>query len=202
MVRVRRLKLRAAVTSAFIVALGASLAVQSEALGAGKPLGSVVLTKTFPGMVASAPGTTNGPVGDAGLHYLPVNRKSGNTMLEYIILRRVTGYVRAFSREPVNGDGVFIFAFRYEYPSEEVSWLRGFDSSFNTSGVVKFGVPGIKGASGFSATTSTSVGTPVVEYVVSFDVGLTTFIVITGTSSRDLTMSDAISLAKAQAAHS
>jgi hypothetical protein len=154
-------------------------------------------------LVASAPGTTNGPVGDAGLHYLPMNNKSGNTILEYIILRRVAGYVRAFSRKPPNGDGVFIFAFRYKYSSEEVSWLRGFDSSVSASaGAVKFEVPGVNGASGFTVNTSTSTGTPVVEYVISFDVGLTSFIMIMGSPSGDLTKSNAISLAKSQATHS
>jgi hypothetical protein len=197
-----RRTISAAATFSVIVAVSALFALQSVASGAAKPLSSIVLTKTFPGLVASAPGTTNGPIGDAGLHYLPLNNKSGNAMLEYIILHRVTGYLRAFSRKPPNGDGVFIFAFRYKNASEEDSWLRGFDSTFSTSGAVKFNVPGVKGASGFTVITSTSTGTTAAEYEISFDVGLTTFIMITGSSSGDLNKSDAIALAKSQAEHS
>ena len=196
-----RQTIRALTSLLVIMALSASL-VLSDASGAVKPLSAVVLAKTYPGLVASAPGTTNGPIGDAGLHYLPMDNKSGNTKLEYIILHRVSGYLRAFSHKPPNGDGAFIFALRYKYSSEETSWLRGFESTISTSGAAKFVVPGIKNASGFTLETSTSSGTSVTEYVTSFDVGLTTFILITSSSSGDLNKSDAMALAKLQAKHS
>lgn len=191
---------RATVTLTCVGVLALPIANQLAASAAEKTLGSIVLAKTLPGLVASAPGTTNGPIGDPGLHYLPMNNKSGNIMLEYLILRRVSGYVRAFSRKPPNGDGIFIFAFRYKHSSDEVSWLRGFNATFKSSGEARFVVSGVKGATGFVANTSTSAGAPLVTYTISFDVGLTTFIMITGTTSGDLTKSNAIALAKTQEA--
>ena len=86
----------------------------TAALAAGN-LASVVLTNTLPGLVAAAPGTTNGPISGAALKYLPIDENSGAKLLLYLSNNEVNaGYIRAWTRQPPNGDGVFIFAFTFK----------------------------------------------------------------------------------------
>ncbi len=170
---------------------------------AGGGLASVVLTNTLPGLVASAPGTTNGPISGAALKYLPSDENSGQKLLLYLSNNEVNaGYIRAWTRQPPNGDVVFIFAFTFKSTAAQTSWLTGLNAGFQGQpGGTTFAVPDVPGAEGYTAHVADSAGTPATEYVVTFDKGPTTFMVIVGSSTGDLTSADAASLAATQSAN-
>jgi len=174
----------------------------TAALAAGN-LASVVLTNTLPGLVAASPGTTNGPISGASLKYLPIDENSGAKLLLYLSNNEVNaGYIRAWTRQPPNGDGVFIFAFTFKSTAVQTSWLTELDAGFQAQpGDTTFAVPDVPGAEGYTAHVADSGGTPTTENVVTFDKGDTTFMVTVGSSTDDLTSADAASLATTQAAN-
>jgi hypothetical protein len=162
-----------------------------------------VLSSTFPGMVASPPGVTNGPISGAGLNYLPINEQLGAKLLLYLSDGEVNGgYIRSWTRQPGNGDGIFIFAFSFKSATDRGSWLQGLDAGLQSQpGDTTFAAPGVPGAEGYTAHLTTSAGAPLSENVVTFDKGDTIFMVIVGSSTGDLTSADAVSLATRQAAN-
>jgi hypothetical protein len=176
---------------------------QPEALAAGN-LSTVVLTTTFPGMVAAAPGGNNGPLGGANLGYLPVSTAVGAKLLLDLGTGQVLGggYFRVWSRQPPNGDAVSIFAIPFKTSAVEQSWLDEVDAGLKSQpGATMFAVPGVPGAEGYTARVMTSAGIPATGDAVTFDSGNTFFVLMIATATGDLTIADAVSLATRQAAN-
>lgn len=178
------------------------LSTQPGAFAANANLSSVVLSNTFPGMVATAPGADNGPINPANLQLLGMSPALASTLSQHIANGDVSGYIRLWSRQPPNGDAVVISAFQYSNPAGATAMLAGENFSLIAKpGVTTFAVPGIAGASGYTVPTATSSGTSVSGHFVFFNVGGTSVQVIVVSQSGDLTVADAVTLANRQAAN-
>jgi hypothetical protein len=159
------------------------LLVQSSAFASGGDgLSSTILARTVPGLVLVPPGTENGPVTHSNVG-------------------AVGAFIRTWDHEPTDGDAVVIEAFEFKSSAGETFFLHTLDSGLkgqaDEKGNAAFAVTGIPGASGVEVHT-TSSGTRVPEYIVSFGKGHTIFQVIVATASRDLTAADAVSVANQQ----
>ena len=95
-VRCRAASLLCAVLASIIAGV---FLVQSGALAAST-LSSVVLSSTFPGMVAAPPGVTNGPISGVGLNYLPINEQLGAKLL--LTFQTVKSMVATYGHGPVS----------------------------------------------------------------------------------------------------
>ena len=174
-------------------------AAQSEALAA--PDLSTVVLSTIPGMVAASPGPQNGPVDQASLQYLDASPGESSALLRQINNGDAVGYVRLWSREPPNGDGVIISALQFQSVGAANEWLLGQVASAKGSrGVSTFPAPSVPFGAGFTVPTQTSTGIPVTAHVVYFNEGDISFQVGVLSQSGDLGSSNAVTLANAQAA--
>jgi hypothetical protein len=171
------------------------------AAGAGpSSLSSVVLADTLPGLVATAPGPTNGPINGSNLGSFGTNGAGASGLARQLADGEVSGELRFWLHRPPNGDGVVISAFQYRDPTRLGSFLAGMNSSFAGVAVGTFAVPGIYGASGYTAHVSAS-GTPATAYIVTLAKGRIAFEVQVITAAGDLTKADAVSVAARQAAN-
>jgi hypothetical protein len=157
--------------------------VQASAFASGGDgLSSTILARTLPGLVPTPLGTENGPVTHSGVG-------------------AVGAYIRTWNHRPTNGDAVIIEAFEFSDSPSGAAFLRTLDSGLKgqagEKGNSEFAVNGIPGGSGVELHT-TSSGTPVSEYVVSFLKGNTVFQEIVATTTRDLTAANAVSVASRQ----
>lgn len=197
----RRRRLPGYLLFAMLAGTAGLLTAQSAAVAA-PDLSTVVLSNTLPGMVAAAPGADNGPATGANLQLLGMSPAAASTLQEHINDGDVAGYIRLWSRKPPNGDAVLDSAFQFQNAEAADAWLAGENSSLRSEpGVMGTNVLGIPGASEYTVPTTTSSGTPFKTYLVFFNKGDISFQVGVGTSSGDLTYSDAIALANSQAAN-
>jgi hypothetical protein len=171
----------------------------SRAFAAGN-LSSVVLADTLPGMVVAPPGPTNGPATVAVLqHYLPVDKATGDKLTLDVAGGIATMYVRSWTSRLQNGDSVFIFAFQFTNPAEQLLWLASFNAGLLAQpGVAPLSVPGISGVHGYTTHLPASSGVPFTQRYVSFNKGDIAFVVLMS-SQGDLADADAVGVAVQQA---
>jgi hypothetical protein len=183
------------------VAVTLGLLAAPTAAGAGpSSLSSVVLADTLPGLVATAPGPTNGPINASNLGSFGTNGAGAAGLARRLADGEVSGQLRFWLHRPPNGDGVVISAFQYGDPTPLGAFLAGMNSSLAGVATGTFDVPGIFGASGYTAHVSAS-GTPATAYIVTFAKGRIAFEVQVITAAGDLTNADAVSVAARQAAN-
>jgi hypothetical protein len=176
------------------------LAVTPLPASAGQPdLSTVVLSNALPGMVASPPGITNGPLDQANVSLFNAGPSETAAIDRQLSDGNMTGYLRVWTQQPTDGHGAVIVAFAISDASKVAGFLGGFNLGVRNSGASTFSVPNISGASGFSDQI-TSSGIQVTVDAVTFARGNTIFCVELVTPSGDLAPSDAIGLAARQAA--
>jgi hypothetical protein len=176
------------------------LLVPSTAIAAGD-LSSVVIVKTFPDLTASPPGALNGPISVSNLSDVigSDDRRANEFMSQQLAGGDVSGYVRVWRHQPVNGEMITISAFRFHSLSELKFWQDGVNGEIRSlAGVATVAVPRVKGARGYKFQRST-LGTLTMEYEITFVEGQTSFLVNVVSPSDRLTSSDAVTLATRQA---
>ena len=194
----RRWRLSGTLLLSLSAGLVGLLVVQSPAIAA-PDLSSVVVSETFPGMFPASPGPQNGPVNDANIQSLNESPAENSALLGQINKGDVAGYVRLWSREPPNGDGVIITALRFQSSAAANEQLLEQDASLKRNpGSSPFSVPSIDLAVGYTVPTSTSTGISVSAHVVLFAEGNNFFQVGVLSESGDLTNANAIALANTQ----
>ena len=166
---------------------------QSEA-SATDTLSSIIVSNALPGMVQTPVGPLNGPINQSNLHYFG---GSSGTIGQMVASGAVTGYLRSWAHEPVNGDVAVIGAFQFQDTSEMGSILAGMNSANGAQGSSTFAVPGITGGLG-SVSHMTNSGIAVTVYVVTFAKGAIAYDVTLESTSGDLTTADALTLADNQ----
>ncbi len=175
------------------------LSTQSAASGASS-LSSVVLSRSLPGFVASPLGVRNGPIDQSNIT-LVTGASSGFGETEFAQLLasgNVSGYVRSWVHQPVNGDAVVITALQFLDPTQAASFVNGEKGSVPpAAGISQFPVPNVPAATGY-LVHATASGTPVTEYIVVFGKGSTDIQMAVATESGDVTSADAAALASQQ----
>lgn len=157
-------------------------------------LSTVVLSDSLPGFVANATGPTNGPINHSNLKYFGMTAPDRSAIAAQIADGNVSGYIRTWVREPLNGDVVIITAVWFDDPAQTGEFMEGATNGARQVGGVPFAVPGISGATGYSLSTTS---TP--EFIVTFGKGNTAFEVAAVSGGYDLTGADAVSVALRQA---
>jgi hypothetical protein len=182
-----------------VLATAGLLSAQSAASGSSN-LSSVVLSKSLPGLVAFPPGIRNGPITESNLSLVTGgSSSSAETQFEQLLASgNVSGYLRAWTHQPMNGDAVVIAAFQFQDPTQAASFIGGENGSIpQQSGVSPFAVPNVPGATGYLVHTSAS-GSPITEYIVLFGKGNTDIQLVGVTESGDMTAADVTALASQQ----
>jgi hypothetical protein len=188
----------AAVSAAVVIAVGA-LVASTAALAGPSGLASVVLADTLPGLVASPPGPTNGPIDKSNVGLFGGNAGGTSGLARHLADGDVSGELRFWVHQPPDGDGVVISAFEFKDPKQVGAFLAGLESGYGRVATATFSVPSILGASGYTVHVSAS-GTPSMAYIVTFAKGSIDFEVQVITASGDLTKADARAVATRQAA--
>jgi hypothetical protein len=188
-----------AVVSAVVVIAAGTLLAPTAALAGPNGLASVVLADTLPGLVASPPGPTNGPIDKSNVGLFGGNAGGTSGLAQHLADGDVSGELRFWVHQPPDGDGVVISAFQFKDPKQVGAFLSGLDSGYGRVATGTFSVPGILGGSGYTVHVSAS-GTPSMAYIVTFAKGSIDFEVQVITASGDLTKADARSVATRQAA--
>jgi hypothetical protein len=188
----------AVASAAVVITVGALLASTAALAGPGG-LASVVLADTLPGLVASPPGPTNGPIDKSNVGLFGGNAGGTSGLAQHLADGDVSGELRFWVHQPPDGDGVVISAFQFKDPKQVGAFLAGLDSGYGRVATGTFSVPGILGGSGYTVHVSAS-GTPSMAYIVTFAKGSIDFEVQVITASGDLTKADARAVATRQAA--
>ncbi len=184
----------------FFVAGAALLSGQSGAVAAVHPT-SVIVDKTFPGLVVSPPGPLNGVMSSTAFGDIPASTPVAADILQDAGLNKLWGFWRTW-RSPTNADAVVIYQFTFVNAAAQTSWIADYHTYATTQTAIPstpFPVPGIPGAEGYALRGSPSPGAPGVDNLVDFSKGNTSFLVQVF-SAGDLTSANAVSLAQAQAA--
>jgi len=150
-------------------------------------------------MVVEAPGPYNGPINQSNSNLLHLSPTQKSIFTQDLASGELHGYLRVWSAQPPNGNGVLIAAFAYGNHAQAATFQGGFTSALGqTSGVTHFSVPGVPGATGFTIATTTAKGGHGDEYVVGFTKGATAFEVYAVNASGALSSADATALAQRQ----
>jgi len=184
---------RTSTCMAVVLAGTAGMFLAQSQASATDSLSSIVVSNALPGMVQVPAGALNGPLNQSNLHYFG---GSNGTLGKLVTSGAVTGYLRSWAHEPVNGDVAVIGAFQFQDATEMGSVLAGMNSANGQQGST-FAVPGITGGSG-SVSHTTASGVPVTVYVVTFAKGDIAYDVTLESTSGDLTSTDALTLADSQ----
>jgi hypothetical protein len=166
---------------------------QSEA-SATDSLSAIIVSNALPGMVQTPAGPLNGPINQSNLQSFG---GSSGALGQAMASGAVTGYLRSWTHEPVDGDVAVIGAFQFQDASDMGSVLAGMNSANGAQGSSTFAVPGITGGLG-SVSHTTASGIPVTVYIVTFAKGAIAFDVTLESTSGDLTSADALALADSQ----
>jgi hypothetical protein len=186
-------------TAALVITAGFFL-LPTAAVAGPDNLASVVLADTLPGLVASPPGPTNGPINASNAGLFGGNGGGISGLAHRLADGDVSGEVRFWVHQPPDGDGVVISAFQFKDPKQVGAFLAGLDSGYSRVATGTFAVRGILGGSGYAVHVSAS-GTPSSAYIVTFAKGSTDFEVQVMTAAGHLTKDDALSVAARQAAN-
>jgi hypothetical protein len=163
-------------------------------------LSTVVLSDALPGMVASPPGITNGPLNRANVSLFNAGPSETAAIDQQLSNGNLTGYLRVWTQQPTNEDGAVIVAFEFSDATKVAGFLGDFNLGVRESGASTFSVSSISGASGFSVQIASS-GVPGTVDAVTFARGNTIFCVELVGPSGDLAPSDDVALAARQAAN-
>jgi hypothetical protein len=182
-----------------LLCVASILLMQSGALASGG-LSSTILSIPAPGFVAAPLGTANGPMTPSNVaQVLGSNEGPSSALGQSLADGTITAYIRSWDHQPINGDAIVIAGFQFTTASDETSFANGLATQMRSqAGSASFPVTDIPGASGAAVHTSTSNGTPLAEFIVSFAKGNTVFQVVIATTSGDLTSGNAASVASEQ----
>ena len=184
-----------AITTVFgSIVLGIILSSSAGAASTDDLSAQVLAQVPVPGLVAAAPGPTNGPIGPSNIGLFG---GEGGAIEQHIASGDMTGYVRLFAANPPNGQAVVIAAIWVKDPNDIPGFLAGVEGSATGP---RFSVPGIVDAIGFQTTSTTATGVPSQNYVVAFSRGNLAFVTLVGSVNGSLGKSSAVSVASAQAA--
>jgi len=161
-------------------------------------LSTVVLADALPGMVAAPPGPHNGPITQQTVSQFGASDAA--VMDGPLANGSMSGYTRLWSQEPPNGDFAAIVAFRWNDPEQVGGFFAGLNHGIEGSGSAPVPVPGIPDASGFVGHLPIE-GQPATEYSITLARGSTVFEVETVSTSGDISLDNAISMASRQAAN-
>jgi len=180
---------------------GACLVVTPSVATAASNLSSVVISNTFPGLVAAPPGDRNGPITQSNLSVVTGgnNGAAEQQFGELLASGNVSGYIRAWTHQPPNGDGVVITALQFPDSGSATQFVNA-QSGTTPQGASPIDVSSIEGATGFSVQTSDS-GESLTEHVVIFSRERTAILMVVVTHSGDLTAQEAVALAGRQSAN-
>jgi hypothetical protein len=179
---------------------GACLVVTPSVATAASNLSSVVISNTFPGLVAAPPGERNGPITQSNLSVVTGgNNAAAEQFGQLLASGNVSGYIRAWTHHPPNGDGVVITALQFPDSGSATQFVNA-QSGTTPQGASPIDVSSIDGATGFSVQTS-NPGESLTEHVVIFSRERTAILMVVVTHSGDLTAQDAVALAGRQSAN-
>jgi hypothetical protein len=178
-----------------LVSAASLLLFQDPAFAEPPDLPAVFLANSLPGFSAEPPGPTNGPIDGSNLKYLGMSSSAASSMGQQIAAGRVSGFIRTWAHDPVDGDGVIISAFWFQKSHDLVEFTAGEGNGAQGASGIPFLLPGLPGASGYSIEESN-----ISVFVVLFTKADTAFQVDVVNGSHDLTRSDAVSLAQRQVA--
>lgn len=166
--------------------------VEPAGAATSEDLSTKVLAQVpVPGMIPTAPGPTNGPIGPSNIGSFG---GSQGAYAEAIASGDVVGYIRAFAHDPANGQAVVIEGDWVKDQSTIPTVLAGVEGAAKGP---RFSVPGLVDAIGFETTSPAAPGT---QYVVAFARGNYVFLTLAGSTDGSLGKSVAVSVASAQAA--
>ena len=193
-----RRSLRGVLVTAVAVA---ALLTMSSVASAASNLSSVVLSKTFPGLVTAPPGVRNGPITQSNLSVVTGGNNSAaeQQFAQLLASGNVSGYVRLWTHQPPNGDGVVITALQFPDSLSATEFVNA-QSGTVPQGASPIDVSSIQGATGFTVQTSDS-GESLTEHIVIFAKESTAILMVVVTKSGDLTAQDTASLAGQQSAN-
>jgi hypothetical protein len=192
---------RAALFGVVVVALSA----QTTFAFASGGLSSIVLSEALPNFVQTAPGPDNGPLSQStvGTVFAGDTPAQQADVMQLVTSGQLSGYIRVWHSEPLEGDGLVELAFQSSSATELSLLLGGFEKASANSVAENHGqmfhVPGISDAKGYKVQLAHN-DPPLGELVVAFAKGDTAFFMTLVTTKYDLTETEAISLAQQQAA--
>ncbi len=175
------------------------MSIDPGSASAAEGMSSPIVTHTLPGLVAEAPGPYNGPIDESNVDLLHLNTTQKSEFEQSIASGEVHAYLRVWTAEPPNGNGVLIAAFQFANPVEMTAFQSGFEGAVASSpGVTRFDAPGVPGGAGFALATTTALGGHGVNYVVGFAKGSSAFEVFTVNGNGALNSTDAVTVAQRQ----
>jgi hypothetical protein len=179
------------------------LALQPPSAFASGDLSSIILSKTLPGFVASPAVTDNGPLTSTSINALFATLSAAQRaeMTQAVSSGQISGYVRIWRSQPLEGDGFIELAFQSQSQYNVSTLLGGFEkgaaAEIATGRGSMFDVPGITDANGYNLDLTNDVP-PVREFIVAFAKGNTDYLMTLVTSKYDLTAANATTLAQRQ----
>jgi hypothetical protein len=186
-----RLRCRAIILISILMLVSvASLVAPLEATAAPRGLSAVVLSNSLPGFVASPPGSSNGPINQSNVQNFGAASGEASRLLAD---GEMTGYLRLWTPQPPDGDGVLITAMQFSDADTLSSVMTGERATALGTGSYRASVAGVPGASGFTLQASGRT-----EFGVFWAHGDVFFQVAVVTAAGDLTFADAASLAARQ----
>jgi hypothetical protein len=181
-----------AVLAVSVSLFGLTVAQTAALAGSTPDLSSTVLSDSLPGFVASPAGTaTNGPINQSNVNYFG---PAASDLTQFIANGSISGFLRTWAHEPLNGDVVVIAALWFNDPNQIGAVMAGVSNGSEQSGATPFAVPGIDGGLGFSFDKAGNQ-----SFEVTFAKGDILFTVGVVSGFHDLTSADAVSLALKQA---
>ncbi len=163
----------------------------------GPPDLATEVLSILPGLVESPPGNTNGPLTSSNIGLFTTGSRAA-AMEQQISDGNMTGYIRTWTTEPPDGNGIVIVAFGLADPTQTGPFLAGANDGLRQGGGTEEVVPGLSGATGFRY----EVTTPEVsasEYLITFARGGTVFCVESVSHAGIASGAEAISVATKQA---
>jgi hypothetical protein len=191
--------------AALVGMIAMALSVQATSALASGGLSSIVLSKALPNFVQTAPGPDNGPLSQStvGTVFAGDTPAQQADIMQLVTSGELSGYIRVWHSEPLEGDGLVELAFQSSSATELSLLLGGFENASANSVTEnhgqEFNIPGIPDSKGYKVQLAQN-DPPVGEFVVAFAKGDSAFFMTLVTTKYDLTETEAISLAQRQSA--
>jgi immunity protein Imm1 of predicted polymorphic toxin system len=176
-----------------LVGAAVLLVFENTAVADPSNLSAVFLSSSLPGFFADPSGATNGPIDASSLKSLGVSENAASTLGQQIADGNVSGYIRTWRRKPPDGDAAVISAFSFQNEPDLSEFTAGEADAAARAGGVRFAVPGVSGASGYTVRADGTTA-----FVVIFTKAGLAFQVDVLDASHQLAASDAASLARRQ----
>jgi hypothetical protein len=153
-------------------------------------LGAVITSPDLPGFTTAPAGPENGPLNASNADAFGA---SAGELLQQVQAGTVSGYIRTWIREPLNGDVIVCIAFWFSNASDENQFMLGAMNAATQSGSA-FPVPGMAPAYGYSSKSAG--GTP--SLAIAFSKGDIAFGMTALNGGGDLTSDSLIQIAQNQ----